>query len=146
MTTDLQQNATNVLETTRKVFVKGRNVREEGLVKSLANPSIKLWTADEIARKLGMSLSFVYAHISKDQPEVVLKEGRVCYYRQEYVDQLSSKPLHPRMVKVRRISSKMNVEQPTMKAEGLFGRLESTEKELAELKSAYSKLIKMLGI
>ena len=149
MTTTLQQNAANVLETTRRVFVKARNVKEENLVKTLANPAIKLWTAEEIAKKLGMSLSFVYAHISKDKPEVVLKEGRVCYYDQGYFDKLASKPLNPRMAHVRRISARVQPEQaaqPVAKAEGLFGRLESTENELAELKRAYKDLIKMLGI
>ena len=149
MTTNLQQNAANVLETTRRVFVKARNVKEESLVKTLANPAVKLWTAEEIAKKLGMSLSFVYAHISKDKPEVVLKEGRVCYYDQDYFDKIASKPLNPRVVHVRRIRARTQPEQaaqPVAKAEGLFGRLESTENELADLKRAYKDLIKMLRI
>lgn len=145
---NISKTAAKMIETTRNAMVKGQN---GNLQNTLADPQIKLWTAEEIAKYLGMSLSFVYAHISKEKPQVMLRDGRICYYSQEWVETLKSKPLHPRIMKakVKRIPRKEAVEQFATEQPNhgsLFWRLETTEKELVALKSAYEDLLKKLGI
>lgn len=73
---NISKTAAKMIETTRNAMVKGQN---GNLQNTLADPQIKLWTAEEIAKYLGMSLSFVYAHISKEKP--VLEAGN---YRERF--------------------------------------------------------------
>ena len=111
-----------------------------------AKPVPKLWRAEEIVEHLHMSVSFVYAHISKDHPPVMATQGRIKYYSQEYVDALASKPLNPRVQRIARIPRKTSQVVETPKEGSLFFRLSVTEKELAAPKEAYTNLLNRLGL
>ena len=114
--------------------------------KVVAKPVPKLWRAEEIAEHLHMSVSFVYAHISKDHPPVMATQGRIKYYSQEYVDALAAKPLNPRVQRIARIPRKTAQVSDVPKEGSMFFRLETTEKELAALKEAYTNLLNRLGL
>lgn len=116
---------------------------EEPLTDTLERPTSVGFSVEEMARRLGMSISFVYAHVQKDRPVPVRKEGRVHFFSQEYMQALASKPLHPRIRTVEKIAQKRPV---IASGEGVLGRLATQEKELAELKNKIVEMTKLLGI
>ena len=139
----------NVVETTAKGIMAEKMLEAQAEAehkKEATKPVPKLWRAEEIAEHLHMSVSFVYAHISKDHPPVMATQGRIKYYSQEYVDALAAKPLNPRIKRIARIPRKMTHTEGMPKEGSMFFRLAVTEKELAALKEAYTNLLNRLGL
>ena len=149
-TTKAMRNAgKDVVETTAKGIIAEKMLEAQAEAehkKEVAKPVPKLWRAEEIAEHLHMSVSFVYAHISKDHPPVMATQGRIKYYSQEYVNALAAKPLNPRVQRIARIPRKTAKVSDVPKEGSMFFRLETTEKELAALKESYANLLNRLGL
>lgn len=126
-------------------------MRTESNVLSNANnvlqTTAKLYAVEDIAKELNMSVSFVHAHVAKEKPQVMAKEGRRNFYSQAWVDSLKSKPLHKRNYGKR--ARKVTMPQIPKTLAGILGKVNDDLSVMARvqaLESGIQRLHKILGI
>lgn len=101
-----------------KLFSKAEDTRQPSVQAVTVVPvsapiPSQLYTAEQLAEKLDVSISYVYAQISKDKPQVHALHGKAFLYSSEYLQKLQSTP---RRIRSRRVQPIAPVETAIVKA------------------------------
>lgn len=124
------------------------------VIKMLNTTSEKLYTADQMAHKLGISTSYVYAKLSKLQAQPSKKEGKQAFYSGALLADMGERQRRIRRTvkQVQPLELSQPMQQTTPKeasAESLLTRIANLETELKKLQGmqqGIEGIKKLLGV
>lgn len=137
--------AAKILSTVAPEQIKGLSKEAtEVLETSVDALNIKLYTVPELARELKMSVSYIYALIARDKPQVYSKHGKTHLYSSQYLESLRQRPHHARNRKVEILVKPHHQREEAPKG-GLLHRMEELESQYTALKQQIDSLTALLG-
>jgi len=135
----------------------GKMIKILGESKMQTTLNERLYTAEEMATKLGISTSYVYAKLNKLEAVPLRKEGKTAYYGESLLDKMGKRvrrqrrtaELYIKDFKTETKEQLLPVPQPEVPVqEGLLERVANLEKKLERLQSiekSLDEIKKILG-
>lgn len=104
----------------------------------------KLYTAEQIAKELGTSLSYVYMITSKLKVDPLHKQGKTFLYGEDFLEELRQRP---RRQRARHVKLLMNIQpatqQPNIGEHGLLARMKELEQKAAMFDQQCERVAKL---
>ena len=129
---------------------------ESKMQTTLISKNERLYTAEEMANKLGISVSYAYAKLNKLEAQPLRKEGKTAYYDAKLLDKMGTRVRRQRRAPETILSFKTEAKEqpaaqpevPAPATEGLLERVANLEKKLDRLQGiekSLDEIKKILG-